>query len=127
MNDLATEALNRSLERDAWRENTAVNLARDTYGSDDIEIIDEDGPWPGVESVDGGYWIRARLWVSADDVGNPVDEQIRADRDKLGDLDPAQNALAVLILSSDTRQWLEDNDPMALAQARSALGLTREV
>jgi hypothetical protein len=70
-----TEALNAALDRDARRQTLAVEIARERYGSDDVEVgrsrfLVE---WPlgatvQVESVDGGYWIAARVWVDADDV-----------------------------------------------------------
>jgi hypothetical protein len=46
------------------RREIAADIARDQYGSDDVEIADD----PTVDYVDGGYWIPARLWVSADAV-----------------------------------------------------------
>lgn len=62
--------LNASLEREARREKIAIDLARVRYAfnTDDVEITHEDYPTPVVESVDGGYWVRARVWIYADDV-----------------------------------------------------------
>lgn len=56
-----TEALNASLARNAERERKAREVAHATYGTDDVEVLNE------VEYVDGGYWVAARVWVYADD------------------------------------------------------------
>ena len=57
--------LNASLERQEQRERIAAGLAYENYASDDVVV---EPPDEGVESVDGGYWVKARLWVDADDV-----------------------------------------------------------
>jgi hypothetical protein len=51
------------------RRSLAVEIALENYGSDDIEIYDESADAEShVEEVDGGYWIRARVWVAAAEV-----------------------------------------------------------
>lgn len=59
--------LDASLRRWEARNRAAIDLAIDNYvtgSDDDIDIVDD----PHIESVDGGYWIAARVWVSAEDV-----------------------------------------------------------
>ena len=61
-------ALNESLARDAERQRLAVEIARETYGSDDVEIDEHDHEKLFVESVDGGYWVKARVWVDVGEI-----------------------------------------------------------
>lgn len=60
--------LNESLARASDREKIAVKIARDSYGSDDVEIDEYDHEKLFIESVDGGYWVKARVWVDAEAV-----------------------------------------------------------
>jgi hypothetical protein len=70
--DRQTTELNESLRRNDERLNLAVEIAHETYGSDDIEIMTDAGEvltgigfgggWE-VDVVDGGYWVEARVWV----------------------------------------------------------------
>lgn len=51
------------------RRQYAVSIAQENYGDDDCEIYDEAADAEShIEEVDGGYWVRARVWVSAADV-----------------------------------------------------------
>lgn len=60
-----TEELNASLERSAQRERLAITIAVERYASDDVDVPEEDGK---LEYVDGGYWVKARVFVDADTV-----------------------------------------------------------
>jgi hypothetical protein len=66
--------LNESAARWEQRNRIAAQIAIERFeGDDDLDIpIDEDSVMLGdmsvVESVDGGYWVTARVWVYADDV-----------------------------------------------------------
>lgn len=71
--------LNASLDRDAQRQEIALEIARDSYGSDDVEVgppvySDTGSPDEKVESVDGGYWVSARVFIYADDVEERMED-----------------------------------------------------
>jgi hypothetical protein len=75
--DAQTEALNASLARDERRRQIASDLARESYHSDDVEVsrIGDNRGEVDVESVDGGYWVSARVWVYAEDVEAQLEEE----------------------------------------------------
>lgn len=59
--------------RASERRQVAAECAQDKYaGNDDIDVLPGDwlveSPEPQVESVDGGYWVQARVWVDAENV-----------------------------------------------------------
>lgn len=60
------EAVNASVARDDARRARAVEVARKNYGSEDVAVAMDENVH--VHSVDGGYWISARVWVDADAV-----------------------------------------------------------
>jgi hypothetical protein len=67
------EAINESLERSEKRMRIAGELACDRFaGDDDVDVMPgtwmPETPEPRVESVDGGYWVLARVWVDAEEV-----------------------------------------------------------
>lgn len=64
--ETATEAVNESLARAERREQLAVSIAQ-RQADDDLEVPG-DMDVPRVESVDGGYWVAARIWVDAEEV-----------------------------------------------------------
>lgn len=61
---------NESIDRILNQEARAVEIAREIYGSDDVEVYPgaflAELPVPRIEIVDGGYWVEARVWVDAD-------------------------------------------------------------
>lgn len=56
-----------SLARRAARNTIARELAVKRYANDDVEVSDD------LDYVDGGYWVRARVWVDAQDVEDVLD------------------------------------------------------
>lgn len=61
------------------RERIAASIAERTYGSDDVIVVmsyDGQDRSPRVRSVDGGYWIEAEVWVSADAVEEKVGRDV---------------------------------------------------
>jgi hypothetical protein len=59
------------------REETAAAIARERYERDeDVDVLPGDwmveSPEPKIESVDGGYWVQARVFVDADTVEERV-------------------------------------------------------
>lgn len=74
--------LHASIERMNERYRIATDLALESYESDDVQIVHSEvdaGGW-FVESVDGGYWVEARVWVPADTVEERLDSGLAADR-----------------------------------------------
>lgn len=56
--------------RASERRQVAAECAQDLYrNNDDVDVLPGDwlveSPEPQVESVDGGYWVQARVWVDA--------------------------------------------------------------
>ena len=77
--DRQMDELNESLRREDERKRLAVKLAHERYGTDDVEVnpLDEIDHSIGtlgdtVESVDGGYWVPARVWIPFEDVEEGV-------------------------------------------------------
>lgn len=71
MSDAEMIELNASLERDAQRRSMAIELAKKAYGPDDVEVVlsaDDESQPSGVQSVDGGYWVGARIFVGYEEV-----------------------------------------------------------
>lgn len=61
-------------------ERLAVEAARDMYGSDNIEVGRAFArPDDEAERVDGGYWVNARVWVTACAVSTLSDHAIDCD------------------------------------------------
>lgn len=77
----ALAELDASAERYTKRLRTAVILAHEVYQGpgavlgDDLVVENFDDEESFVESVDGGYWIEARVWISADDVEDRMREK----------------------------------------------------
>lgn len=67
---MAGKDLHPSVARMARRFEIAGEMAIERYGDDDCEIFHEE-----IESVDGGYWVNARVWVDAD----PVEDRLNAE------------------------------------------------
>jgi hypothetical protein len=65
-----------SLARQDERFSTATKLAIAGYASDEVEIVEAADNRSGwfIESVDGGYWVEARVWVDAQEVENSIAE-----------------------------------------------------
>lgn len=59
---LRSASAQKSAERADRRRQIAVEAATATYASDDVQVGAE------AESVDGGYWVTASVWVAAWDV-----------------------------------------------------------
>lgn len=64
------QQINASLAREALRHRTAQAIAVEKYGSNDIEI---EPPDEEVEEADGGYWVKAYVWVDAEEVEGRLD------------------------------------------------------
>lgn len=76
MADTDWNDLGESVQRMSRRFELATEIAKSTYASDDLEIVESvlaSGGW-FVESVDGGYWVEARVWVPADAVEERMEE-----------------------------------------------------
>lgn len=64
------DAVNESIRRNEARVAKAVEIARERYTSDlDVEFPTD----ATAESRDGGYWVRAQVWVDLFDVEEALD------------------------------------------------------
>lgn len=69
------EALNESVRRDDARIAKSIEIARERYASD----LDVEFPTGATaESRDGGYWIRAQVWVDLFDVEEALEREEKA-------------------------------------------------
>ena len=119
--ELQTMALNESLARDQRRREIAAEIAEESYGSDDVDVLP--GKWiledrePRIESVDGGYWVEARVWVEADVVEERMSEHPRLSRLRRYIAYHGEGANAMELDLQDVARFLlvqtspSDNDP----------------
>jgi len=80
-----------SMERREQRLAIATEKAKENYETDDLEVsaIGDNRGEMVVESVDGGYWVSARVWVDADVVERelPPDPRVtKTDEEALDEL-----------------------------------------
>lgn len=68
--EIQMEAVNESIRRNEARIAKAVEIARERYASD----LDVEFPTGATaDSRDGGYWVRAQVWVDLFDVEEALD------------------------------------------------------